>query len=210
MSIILSQSTRLHLRDSVDNYMAGRIHLDDLITQAKCGVRQLEDLLLTSRRFLQALDAARHYLPTEGRPIYASTLANARAYRITLLGIPINLGIPLHDHPEMVSVVAFLSGRIHSPIYRVISKDCGYNRVELKNCSRQTYSQGDITVLTPDAGNLHSMEALTVKAACLSMHLSIPSNFSKQSFYFPAVPVSAGSECSYWHRIPFRRQSNGV
>ncbi|MGD8913009.1 MAG: hypothetical protein PVI97_03595 [Candidatus Thiodiazotropha sp.] len=210
MSVTLSQSTRLHLRGILDNYMSGRICLDDFVTQAKRGIRQLENYLLTSNGFLRALDAAQHYLPTEGRPIYACTLAYANSYRVTLLGIPISASIPLHDHPNMVSIVAFLSGRIHSPIYRVISKHCEYSLVQLMNCTEQTYSQDDITVLTPDTGNLHSMVALTAEAVCLSIQLSIPSGFCKQSYYFPAVPKAAESGRSLWYRIPFRRYPDGV
>jgi hypothetical protein len=200
----------LHLEDIVDNYKNGRLCLGDLDTQAKCGVRQLENFLFSSKDFLQSLYQAQHYIPSQGRPIYASTLAYANSYRISLLGIPINASIPLHDHPSSVSIVAFLSGQIHSPIYRVTSKECGYNLTELMNCSEQTYSQGDITVLIPDSGNLHSMEGLTTQSVCLSMQLSNSSGFRKQSYYFPAVPKTAEGGRSLWYRIPFRRYPDDV
>jgi hypothetical protein len=210
MSFTDSISTRLHLRNIVDNYMTGRVCLDEFVDQAKCEVRQLENFLLSSSVFLPTLEAAQHYLPTKGRPIYTFTLAHAHAHRITILGIPVHVTIPLHDHPNMVSMVAFISGRIRSPIYRVISKDCGYNLAELVSCSEQTYSQGDITILTPDTGTLHSMEAITDKSVCLSIQLSMLSSFSKQSYYFSAVPEAAASERSLWWRAPFRGRPDGA
>jgi hypothetical protein len=204
MSITLSQSTQLYLRDIANNHNTGRACLDDLVTQTKCQFRQLEGFLHNSNSYLMAFDAAQNYLPTKERPVYSSTLAYTHYYRITLIGIPKNTSIPLHDHPNMVSIVVFLSGRIHSPIYRLVSKDCGYNLAELENCSEQTYSQNDITVLTPHTGNLHSMEALTAKAVYLSIQISKSSSFSKQSYYFPAVPIAAESKRSLWFSIPFR------
>jgi hypothetical protein len=210
MGFTLSMCARLYLRGIVDNYMLGRACPDEFVDQAKREVRQLENFLFSSSSFLRMLEVAKHYHPTKGRPIYTSTLAHANSHRITLLGIPIHLTIPLHDHPDMVSIVAFLSGWIRSPIYRVISKDCGYNRAELMNCSEQTYSQGDITILTSETGTLHSMEALTHKSVCLSIQLSMLSSFSKQSYYFPAAPDVATSERALWWRAPFRGHPNGA
>jgi hypothetical protein len=205
-----SLSTRLHLRDSVDNFATGRVCLDEFTEQAKYEVRQLESILLGSADFLLGLDAAQCYLPAVGRPIYTSTIVHEHTQRITLLGIPENQGIPLHDHPNMISIVAFLSGRIHSPIYRVSPKNRGSNLAELINYSERTYSRGDITLLTPDTGNLHSMRALSAMSVCLSIQLSMQPRFSKQSFYFPAVAESVGRETSLWHRIPFRGGLEGA
>jgi hypothetical protein len=210
MSYTVAMSTRLHLRDIVDNYMNGRVCLDEFVDQAKCEVRQLESSLLSSSGFLLAFDAAQHYAPAKGRPIYTATLTHAHSHRITLLGIPIHLIIPLHDHPDMVSIVAFLSGWIRSPIYRMVSKDFGCNLAKLKNCSDQSYSQGDITILTSDTGTLHSMEALTDKSVCLSIQLSMLPGFSKQSYYFPAAPEATASERSLWWRAPFKGHRDGA
>jgi hypothetical protein len=54
------------------------------------------------------------------------------------------------------------------------------------------------------------MEALTAKAVCLSIQISIASGFCKQSYYFPAVPKAAESERSLWYRIPYRRCPDGA
>jgi hypothetical protein len=209
MGFTLSKSSTTRLSDIVQSYRSGRIHLGELFSQIEYGVRQLTNHLLASKYFLQDFDAAQHYLPAGGRPIYSSTLACDHFFRATLLGIPINASIPLHDHPNMVSVLAFLSGMIHSPIYGV-SRESGNHLVELKSCSDRTYSEGEIVILTPDTANLHSIEALTTKAVCLSLQLSIVSGLRKQACYLPAVPKDAENECSVWFRTPFRSNSYGT
>jgi hypothetical protein len=209
MGFTLTESDLLHLSEIIDCYKHGRIHLDDLSIQIGCGVRQLEHKLLASDEFLQVLDAAQHYSATDGQPIFAYTLASAHAYRVSLLGIPRNVCIPLHDHPNMVSVVVFLSGMIHSPIYGVW-KDSGNSLVELKSYSDRSYLEGEVAVLTPGIGNLHSMQALSTRAACLSLQLSMSSGLGRQAYFFPAVADVAGNDPTLWYRLPLRRYADGA
>jgi hypothetical protein len=209
MSVSLLQSRTARLLDIVDSYKSGSISPRDLVSQMGSGIRQLEHILHTSNYFLLALDAAKHYSPIAGRPIFSSTLSIADSYRVTLLGIPTKVSIPVHDHPDMISVVAFLSGKIHSPIYGVASKDCG-NLVKLKHYENRVYSEGDVVVLMPEPANLHGMEALTAKAVCLSVQLSITPGLSKQTYFFPAVPKSAESEYTLWFRMLFRGSPDGA
>jgi hypothetical protein len=109
----------------------------------------------------------------------------------------------------MISIVAFLSGKIHSPIYDLTSKDRA-NLVKLRRCEDRTYSEGDIVVLMPETANLHSMKALTTKAVCLSIQLSITSVLRKQTYFFPAIPKDAGSEFGLWFRMPLRSSPDGA
>ncbi len=210
MNITLSQSTQLYFMEIVRRYRIGDICLNDLVMRFKHKIQQLANVLLSWPDFLSAFGSARHYIPSHNRPIYASTLSQNHAYRITLLGIPEHSRIPLHDHPDMVSILLFLSGRIYSPRYQLVSEREDKQLVELIHCSEKTYSVSEIVVLTPDSCNLHSLEALTAHAVCLSMQIGIQSRLNEQSYYFPFMHDPSIRPRGLWYRASSREHHHDV
>ncbi len=210
MSISVPQHAPLRLKKIADSHQAGEICLDALVSKSTQEIQQLTNDLFSLPGFLAALDLARHYAPVDGHPLYALSLSSSHCHRITLLGIPEGARIPLHDHPEMVSIVLFLSGRIHSPRYRLVSVRKQHRLVELICCTDQIHSAHDIVVMTPDSGNLHSLEAISTQAVCLSIQISTQSRLYSQSFYFPAQHSSSDNTHGLWHRVQLREPFQSV
>jgi hypothetical protein len=198
------------LKDIADSHKAGKICLDALVYESTSEIQQLSNILFSLPVFLAALDSAIHHAPVDGCPLYTLPLSSSHCHRITLLGIPKGVKIPLHDHPEMVSIVLFLSGRIYSPRYQLTSGRNEYRLVELNRCTEQIYSAHDIVVMPPDSCNLHSLEAISTQAACLSIQISTHSRLNSQSLYFPAQHGSSDNTHRLWHRVQLREPYQSV
>jgi hypothetical protein len=204
MSISVPQHAPLRLKDIADSHKSGEICLDALISESTYEIQQLSNILFSLPGFLAALDSASHYAPVDGCPLYTLSLSSSHCHRITLLGIPKGVKIPLHDHPEMVSIVLLLSGRIYSPRYQLVSGRNEYRLVKLSRCTEQIHAAHDIVVMTPDSCNLHSLEAISTQAVCLSIQISTQSRLNSQSFYFPAQHNSSDNTHRLWHRVQLR------
>jgi hypothetical protein len=210
MSISVPQRAPLRLKDIADSHKTGEICLDALVSESTYEIQQLSNVLFSLPGFLAALDSASHYTPVDGCPLYTLSLSSSHFHRITLLGIPEGVRIPLHDHPEMVSIVLLLAGRIYSPRYQLVSGRNEHRLVELSRCTDHMHSTDDIIVMTPDSCNLHSLEAISTQAACLSIQISTQSRLNSQSFYFPAQHTSSDNTHRLWHRVQLREPYQSV
>jgi hypothetical protein len=200
----------LQLENDVDSFRRGRLRLEDLKRIAAAKTCVLETSLRSASDYRHACDCARAFTPSGNLRVYSQSISESGHYRITLLGIHRHSPVPVHDHPGMVSLVHLIEGQLHAPQYEITAHGCGNMLVELAPRSGQMLQCGDVAIVMPETGSLHSLKPLARNAVCLTLQLDTEQSNEPRSWYFPRALDKQGLNPALWYRIRNREICDGI
>jgi hypothetical protein len=161
-----------------------------------------------SEEFDQAVAAARSFVPKPGNPVFSTPLDATESHRLSLLGIHPLKPIPLHDHPNVWGAQMILSGRALVRQYDTGPEASGSSTLTyLQAASEREFGVDDISTVTPDARNIHGLEATKGNTVLLSIQQP-PCDRAGQSWFFPVDPLCRDEPLLLCHRVKNKTRIN--
>ncbi len=154
------------------------------ITIARNGEKFLQQLDTDSAEFRTAVKDA---FETGNQYWFWQRMIKEQNINGGMLNIDSEQVVLLHDHPGANGMLRIISGETEvwqfDRIASSIAHD-GTTTAELKRVSHRILKPGDTAVLTPDAGNIHALRAISKKCSMLDFFIP-PYKKSRRSWYRP-------------------------
>lgn len=166
----------------------------------KRGMQTLKMLNINSESFKQAMENAYE----SGNHFWLwQRLIKDKNINGGVLNIDNGQIVPLHDHPGATGMVRVISGEVEvwqfdKPNTKNKSPD---NICELKRVSHRILQAGDMTVLTPENGNIHALRSNSKTASMLDFFIP-PYDKSQRSWYQPQLKNWFDKEIISCKKIP--------
>lgn len=169
------------MRKLADSTHAGRTNQ---VMVAGNGVKFLQQLDTGSAEFKAAV---RDAFETGNRYWLWQRMIKEQNINGGILNIDSEQLVPLHDHPGATGMLRIISGETEVWQFDKIASGIGQKgtkTAELKRLSHRVLKPGDTAMLTPDAGNIHALRAISEHCSMLDFFIP-PYKTSQRCWYQP-------------------------
>ena len=173
---------------------------------AEHGMRYLKQLDIQSAEFKEAVDLS---FETGNRYWLCQRMIKGQDINGGILNIDSDQLVQLHDHPGATGMVRIISGEVEAWQFDVLTQDKGKigkgtggrDVTELAQVSHRILKAGDMTVLTPEKGNIHALRAVSKQCRMLDFFIP-PYQRSQRNWYVPLAENWFNEEKVACRKIP--------